>query len=507
MSLVDGLTAEKALAAVQKPRLTIPLAQWSRWSRVDFLNLEEAMNRMHRLYDARFSIGREENREMAIVRLRASLLAFHKACTSANRASSRKCTAELQRAVVKYPLDYDSLMAISGRIQMWSEKRREFESGEIIGKGAYAKASFLKRPSSTTRGKKIGNTSLQALPSRAREEESACPFQNPKDPGSFHVVVKTNLKKAGIDDQIHQALLMLEVTNPTRMHIPNFNFIYNVNDCAPTGTSNDLFLCSDEFGKNASKNVNIFSEFANHGNAYDGKMKSLNDMIVNGSFENFMCGMMQALCACSHLSQMNSRGKNKVLFSHNDLHLNNILMHVADMRAEYSLDDGSRIRITAPFVAMIIDFGMSYAANALDGRASDNALLGEIPYLGVTRFRKNSAYDIVRVLISALGAVKTGDKIFERHALAYLSAVFFPWLLASKSRHPIHNPLPRRVRLDRMDHQKQVIREVILAEDFLIYCNELAKKFSVLPPGHDARVGEFISLVMRTFELPWAKYL
>lgn len=490
----DALTAEDAARSLRHPRTIIPLADWGHWTREHFEHLTKILAYLNKNGQA---VGFRDVDMTA--RLRKSVDNFRAICENERRRSAQTCLATLQRAAVEKPMDVGALYSLAGRIQRWADRTRRFDSSAPIGKGGYASASFAREP---------GTAFVPPTPLGETRDDDVCPLED-RDPHSrnaFRLVIKTN-KPGYVQDQIHQALIMLDLTNPVRQFIPNFNFLYHVNDCLPRGSNVDKFFCPERFGENAGKRVNLISEFTNAGlYAPPGKGLSLYDVARNSpaDFSRVAQLMLQALCACSHLSSLVTAAGKRVEFSHNDLHTGNVLVHSPspDWRAclTYRLDTGRTVRIDATSVAMMIDFGMSFARYRFNGQLMDTPGAPRMYLVGVSPARANPGFDVARLIISILESTPT-SATFNRIAFAYLAAAVYPWLLAPDSRRPFHDPVSRRIDPAREDDRRLFSSEVRLSQTFERDLRAIAKSFSATPPGLDFLVGEFVELVLRTFAI------
>lgn len=502
----DGLTKNGVVSALRRKRAVLPLEKWSQWTQRDYRTLASILRDLNKSGIISSDV---ETPTESLPRLNASLAAFHTLSEAARKATASRCLSSLQRDAIENPLDARTLYALAGRIKRWSDRYRRFETGAVLGQGTYAKASIVRTPAGigapAARGRGRG-----AAAAAAAAAEEACPLEDtdPNSPSAFRLVIKTNLDTDAIEDQIHQALIMLDVTNPVRAQIPNFSFLYHVNDCLPRGVRDDLFTCPDKFGTNVEERVNLFSEFTSPGvRAAPGKALPLSRMIRLGllDFDLMLSMMLQAVCACSHLASLSGRPGRRINFSHNDLHAGNVLLHTTgkDRRVtmRYKLDTGLGVEIQTDSIAMIIDTGASYAEYTFDGRPMDTPGLPFLPIIGSTPWRSNAGFDAVRLFIDVLRLSLTQGTAFTRHALAYLLSAVFPWLLASSSRRPFSSPLTRRIDASKAADRDFLTREVRLAASFDDLVMEIADAYAAIPPAFDFRVGEFVALVLDTFNI------
>lgn len=164
-------------------------------------------------------------------------------------------------------------------------------------------------------------------------------------------VVKTN-KPGNESSLLHELVIGVYGTNKLRDHIPNFSYIFGGFKCSPPSIDEKGQV--DSFCLNNNEAVNyVLYEFIDNA-------VSLKEYIKNCTGKQFLSCYLQVVMALK-------LAKEKIDYSHYDLHTENIMMRkVPKYGSKYQigyptgLDTNKEIYVTTDIVPTFIDYGFSH---------------------------------------------------------------------------------------------------------------------------------------------------
>lgn len=355
-------------------------------------------------------------------------------------------------------------MLVAHDVQIWVEGARDIYTEQIIACG------------------KSGQTSL------VTDAES-----------DFQLVIKTNIgDDEEIREQVQDARIALAALNYLRAEIPNFGFLYTAADRKrERGGEKERVACARP--RNGERSLSLFLEYVP-----PAEFTSLRAQAIDGEFGVTMDLIVQVLLAVAHAHERPALdGSGTLRFSHNDLHLNNVLVTPWDGDAITYRIGTRRYEATPERVARLIDFGRSYLARDIRGRPFESRTMPDMTPFGITRFRSNLCYDYARFLVPALRYFRREERETEHLVLLYLLSALYPWLLDRGSpARPITRPLSRAIDPHRLD--RDFIRANIVPAD-PDTLRQVERATAFVPPDVDVDAGELMDFVLDSVACGWLR--